>query len=390
MTDRMSATGAAAGAAPNTDPSAPHIPTSAPAPGHTLTLSAFWQEYAFSVGGIDFLQFDVALAAMVFGDWAPFEKRLAEGLACAARATAENLPAPTSLVEEAAVAFRYERDLISGADITAWLERAGFSADVWMAYITRDVLRQLWSDDLEDILDRYGPSPRQLETAAIPEGISSRVFSEFERIFEGRAAIAFDADAALFESRAHLSKSRAEAAARLARQHAHWLDGRSDTVARLRVIFEIRERYAAAAEALVTERALNEIIEAYRLDWAVIDTDTLSFADESAAREALLCVTEDRLSLADIGGLSRQPLVRRHGFLDDVAPEHRHRLLAAEPGRVIGPLLVDGRYHVTTVTNRAVPTLEDAHVARRAREMFLDQIAHRAAREHVRRRRVSS
>ena len=123
----MSASGAAAGAAPSPDPSASH--QSASASGHSLTLSAFWQQYAFSVGGIDFLQIDVALAAMVFGDWARFEKRLAEGLACATRASVENLPVPTSAVDEAAISFRYERDLISGADITAWLDRAGFSPD---------------------------------------------------------------------------------------------------------------------------------------------------------------------------------------------------------------------------------------------------------------------
>jgi len=384
----MSATGAAAGAAPSPDPSASHLPASAP--GHSLPLSAFWQQYAFTVGGIDFLQIDVALAAMVFGDWARFEKRLAEGLACVTRAKVEDLPDHTSAVEEAAVSFRYERDLISGADITAWLDRAGFSPEAWMAFITRHVLRQAWSGDLEDILDRYGPSPRQLEAAALAEGICSRLFDEFDQQFAARAATAFDRDPATFESRARMSAPHADAA-RLARQHAHWLDGRpaSDTLARLRVILEIRDLYCAVAETLVTDDGLREIIEANRLEWVVIDTDTLSFSDESAAREALLCVSEDRLSLSDIGELSRQYLIRTHGFLDDVPPEHRHRLLAAEPGRVIGPLFVDGRYHVTTVTGRAVPTLEDPHVAHRARTMFLDQIARHAAREHVT-RRVSS
>jgi hypothetical protein len=384
MTERMSASGAAAGAAPTPNPSPP------PVPAPIASLSAFWQQYAFTLGGIDFLQFDVALAAMVFGEWARFEKHLSEGLACATRLTVEELPEPTNAVEEAAVAFRYERDLISGADMEAWLDCGGISTEDWMAYIRRHVLRQLWGDDLEDILDRYGPSPRQLEAAALPEGICSRLFDEFEQAFEGRAAIAFQADAAAFESRLRMSTSHGERAARLARQHAHWLDGQADAVARLRVIFEIRDRHVAVADTLLTEPALNEIIESNRLEWVVIDTDTLSFGDENAAREALLCVSEDRLSLANIGELSRQSLIRSRGFLDDVPPEHRHRLLAAEPGRVIGPLVVDDRYHVTTVTNRAVPTLEDPHVARRARAVLLDHICRRAAREHVTRRPASS
>jgi len=385
----MSATGAAAGAAPNSDPSASHPPSAA---GHSLSLSAFWQQYAFTLGGIDFLQLDVALGAMVFGDWARFEKRLAEGLACTIRANVEKLPEPTNEIEEAAISFRYERDLISSTDITAWLERGGFSSDAWMAHVARHVLRRTWSDDLEGILDRYGPSPRQLHAAALAEGVCSRLFEEFERSFTGRAAIAFDTHAAMFESRAALSTSHADAAARLARQHAHWLDGRvsSDTLARLRVVLEIRDLYRAATDKLVTDAGLHDVLEANHVEWVVIDTDSLSFADEGAAREALLCVSEDRLSLADIAELSRHSLIRTHGFLDDVPQEHRHRLLAVEPGRVIGPLLIDGRHHVTTVTGRSAPTLDDPQVAARARTMLLDQIAHRAAREHVSRRRVSS
>ena len=364
--------------------------TAAPTSGSTHPLSAFWQQHAFSLGGIDFLQIDVALAAMVFGEWARFERRLTEGLACVARATAEDLPVPQAAIDESAIAFRYERNLISGAEITEWLTRVGISAEAWMAFVTRGVYRESWRDDLEDILDRYGPSPRQLQDAALAEGICSGLFDEFEESFSGKAATTYDMDAAPFQSRALMSMSHGDAAARLARQHGHWMDlctGGVDTIDRLRVLLEIKDRYCAAVGKLVAQSALLEVIEANRIEWVVLDTDTLSFADESAAREALLCVSEDRLSLADVGALSRHRIIRTRGFLDDVLPEHRHRLLAAEPGCVVGPLSVDGRFHVTTVTNRAVPTLDDEQVAERARAALLEQTARRTAREHVKRRR---
>jgi hypothetical protein len=37
---------------------------------------------------------------------------------------------------------RYDRDLISAADVTAWLDRVGLSADEWIDYLRRDLLRQ--------------------------------------------------------------------------------------------------------------------------------------------------------------------------------------------------------------------------------------------------------
>jgi hypothetical protein len=386
MTDRMAATGAAARAASNSDPSG-SSPTTSPAV-ITRPLLAYWRDYAFSVGGIDFLHLDVALAAMVFGEWARFERRLAEGLACMARAKAEGLPPPQATIEGAAIAFRYERDLVSGADISAWLDRAGVSTEEWMASITRGVLRQMWSDEIEDVLDRYGPSPRQLERAALAEGMCSGLFEEFEHSFGGKAAIAFESNEALFQSRTQMSASHAEGASRFARQHAHWVEGlaTADTLARLRLILEIHDLFNRASDAAANESSLLDVIEANRLDWVVIDSDTLSFSDENAAREALLCVTEDRLSLADVGGLSRHSIIRARGFLADLPAEYRHRLLAAELGQVIGPLMVDGHFHVTVITGRAGPTLADEHVVARARTVLLDEMARRASRDHVKRR----
>jgi hypothetical protein len=382
----MSTTGAAAGAAPDPDSPVP-IPVTSPST-RTRPLSAFWQDYAFSLGGIDFLQIDVALAAMVFGEWARFERRLTEGLACVACATADDRLPQEAAIDEAIKAFRYEHDLISGADVSAWLDRSAISTEAWTASVTRGLLRQLWRDEIEGLLDRYGPSPRQLEAAALAEGVCSGLFDEFEQSFCGRAAIAFESDRSLFESREQLAGSHADAATRFARQHAHWLEGcpAADTLARLRVVLRIHSLFCVASEQVASEASLLEVIEANRLEWVVIETDTLSFADENAAREAMFCVTEDRLSLADVSGLAKQPLIREHGFLADVPAEYRHRLLAAEPGRVIGPLHVDGRFQVTVVTGRAAPTLADGRVAQRARALLLEDMARRAARDHVRRR----
>src|SRR5262245_57666532 len=386
MTDRMSSRGAAARAVPPTGVTVPSSTTSSSVGSRPLL--GFWQEYAFSLGGIDFLHVDVALAAMVFGEWARFERRLAEGLACVTRATTEGLLPPQAVIDEAAIAFRYERDLISGSDIGAWLERNGLSSESWMASITRGVLRQTWGDEIEALLDRYGPSPRQLEASALAEGVCSGLFDEFERSFVGHAAIAFESDPSRFESRAQMSASHADEAVRLARQHAHWLAGwpSADTQARLRLILEVQSLYRAATDAAVDEQSLLQVIEANRLEWVVIDSDTLSFADESAAREAMLCLTQDRLSMADVAGLSRRPMIRTHGFLGDIPADYRHRVLAAELGEIIGPLLVDGRFQVTIVTGRTGPTLADEHVAECARAVLVEQLARRAARDHVRRR----
>lgn len=350
-------------------------------------LSAFWERYAFSIGDLNFQWIDVVLAAMAHGDWARFERRLAEGLACASRAAAENLALPELAIDEAATAFRYERDLISGSEMSDWLARAGLSADQWMAYITRDVLRRMWALEIEALLDRYAPGPRQLEAAAIAEGISSGLFDAFEASFSERAALAFDACPDLFKT-ARAAPSHVEPATRLLRQHPHWLTmcPEPELLERLIRIFTIDVAYRAAAERLATEESLVNVIETHRLEWVVVDLDALTFADEEAAREAILCMREDGLSIQDVGALSRHPVARAQLFLEDAPTEYRDRLLSADTGRLIGPLQVDGRYQVATILGRTPPALQDERILQRARAALLEQVGRRAARDHVKRR----
>jgi hypothetical protein len=261
------------------------------------------------------------------------------------------------------------------------------STEDWMAYITRDVLRQMWADEIEELLDRYPPSPRQLEAAAIAEGISSGLFDVFDASFSERAATAFDACPDLFAAGHTASLTRTESATRLVRQHAHWLTTypEAESVARMTRILDIDEAYRAASEQLVSAESLQHVIEAHRLQWVVVDLDTITFADEGAAREAILCMKEDGMSMQNVGALSRHPVTRDRRFLEDVPAEHRDHLLSVEPGSLIGPLPFDGRYQVAAVLARTTPTLDDDRVAQRARAILLEQEGRRAARDHVKR-----
>ena len=107
-----------------------------------MGLSTLWAEPAFAAGDIDFLWIDVAIGAMAAGDWPSFERNLSEGLAAAGRARAEGVVSSQEAADTAATEFRYERDLISGEDLGAWLERHHLTTADWLAYFTRSLLRE--------------------------------------------------------------------------------------------------------------------------------------------------------------------------------------------------------------------------------------------------------
>jgi hypothetical protein len=351
-------------------------------------LAAFWDQYSFSIGDVDFLWIDVAIGAMVRGEWSDFERRLTEGLACTARAEAERTGLEERVVDEAATAFRYDRDLISGAEMNEWLDGVGVSGDEWVAHLRRGVLRRMWTADMDDVVDRYAASPRQLEAAAVAEGICSGCFDAFERSFAGRAAAVVAAGGAVPPAGSLDSPGLEASVNKLARQHAHWLAMRPerDTRERLSAALHLEECFSSLSERLTSHDCLREVVNAHGLDWTIVEIDTITFDREHAAREAILCVREDGLSLHDVAALARRQVKRTRVFLEEIPQQHRDRLLSVELGQVLGPLVADDRFDVGAVIGRSAPSLDDDRVAERARRAALDSATRRAARELVTRR----
>jgi hypothetical protein len=351
-------------------------------------LADFWACQAFAIRDVEFTWLDVALGAMARGEWPAFEERLAHGLACVARAEAENALPSEDAIDAAATAFRYDRDLIAAADVDAWLERSGVAADDWIAYLHRDLLRSQWSAELDDTLDRFAPSARQLSDAAVAEGICSDTFDTHLNGLAGRAASVFEHDPEQFRRvclHRQVPASLATEAGQLAHTHAHWLATRpaAELSARVAAVLHIELTFNALVDGLAANGRLGEIVETNRLEWMRFELDTVSFAIESAAREALLCIREDGLTLYDVAALSHRSVARKTMALEEIEPEHHDRLLAAEPGRIIGPLAVDDRFAVTAVVSRTPATLADPAVAARARQALVEMTIERAVRTHV-------
>ncbi len=321
---------------------------------------------------------------MARGDWSAFERRLAEGLACAAHARARRSGPTAEALEAAGTAFRYDRELISAADMNAWLEQSRLSIDDWSHYLARDLVRHAMRDPIDDVLDCDPPSAGELIDSAFAEGVCSGSFDAMEDGFAGRAALAGD----LVERAASPeTPSPFDAAAtQLVHTNAHWLSIRpaADTVALARRVLAIEAAYDAEVTRLINEAPLSEIVDRHRMEWRLIDTDTVVFPTEHAAREAILCMTDEQLSLQHVASLSRRTADRRSRFADTIAPADR--LLAADLGGLVGPEAVGGGFEVTRLVGRTLPSLDDPRIAQRARVAAVDAAVRQAVRERVTRR----
>jgi hypothetical protein len=348
------------------------------------TLAAFWREYAFTAGGVDYTQLDVALGAMVHNEWAPFERRLTEGLACQARARVEHQAADRDALDQAGLSFRYDRDLIAAAEMDAWLDRESLSLDDWLAFLARDLLRRAWFDELDGIVDGYTPSARELQEAAVVEGVCSGAFDALQRSCAIRVALALQGRDAVWQFGDAESIDAAEAT-RLMRQHAHWLAAPPSAMieGRLRAMLRVGDHFRSACDEIANPATLSSLLDAHRQELILLDVDAITFANEHAAREAVLCVREDGLSIHDVGVLSRHPVRRERFVVEDLPPDLAALWGAATIGQMLGPRADDGRFEVSMVVARTVPTLDDGQIAVRLRQRAIDMATARAVRDHV-------
>src|SRR5919108_4077113 len=109
-----------------------------------MTRAGFLDERIFSVDGVTFTGRAVIAAARRWGDWAKLEDDVRQGLACAACADDTEDDADDEALETAARDFRYGRDLVSGQELQAWLDRWALDLDAWTEYLRRALLRQRW------------------------------------------------------------------------------------------------------------------------------------------------------------------------------------------------------------------------------------------------------
>jgi len=109
----------------------------------------------FCVGSEEYRWDDVILAAKLRGDWAGLEKELCEGMACVKRMDEAEEEIDAEELESAANDFRYERDLVTAEEAEAWLKQWNLTAEAWMDYIRRWVLRRKWADELAEIVARF-------------------------------------------------------------------------------------------------------------------------------------------------------------------------------------------------------------------------------------------
>ena len=272
-------------------------------------LSAVNERPVFSIGSRQFRWADVVEE----GDWDALRRQAALGLAAL-----DCTEIPDAQLDDESARFRYERNLVAGEEMEAWLGHWELSVGEWREYLRRHLARE------------------RVQPAETPEADDRLVW--IEAVCSGT-----------------LERLAQEAAARAAAADSL---GEPD----------LRRGYKRFLAEVVTSAALRSSLDARRADWIRVDCRTLLLASEPAAREAALCVRDDGMALAEVSAQAGVEMREHSLYLEDAADELGRALLSARTGELLGPLPLADRFALVLVDDKVEPTLDDPEILRRVQE----------------------
>ena len=316
-------------------------------------MDALVGRLVFRAGSEEYRWEDVILAAKLRGDWAGLEKELRAGLACVKRLDEAGEEIDAEELGSAANDFRYERDLVAAEEAEAWLNQWNLTAEAWMDYIRRDLLRRKWAGELNEIVARFRVSKREIDSCLQAEAVCSGHLARFAQALAARAS-AFE-------------KAREES----------WMGGASPCAKSVERIHRLEAGYQRLCDHVVDSQGLKDQVGWHRLDWIRFECRYVLFSHEPMAREAALCVRDDGMGLGEVAANAKMVVYNAPLYLEAIEPSLRDRFLSAGKGALVGPLAWDKGFALFVVEDKILPTLEDPAIKRRAKESLIDNAINR-------------
>jgi hypothetical protein len=315
---------------------------------------------------------EVLRAAHFRGDLKPAIEGLARKLDCSKEAMRLSLEGDEEVIDEMINHFRYENDLISAEETEAWLEARGLESDEFQEFFDRCY----WTDILKGKVFRRDAEGSH-DTVEIMANLEAEVL-----ISGGFGPLAVDLSRRLMvrndsESRATVG----EIETALRRFHDNtgigqcglesWLTSLDRNQAWFNEMLEMEAAYQKRCESILTPGQLARELASSRLSLTRMEIECIEFDGIDAAREGLLCVRDDGLSLEEVARESRYPYKRSELLAADLPEELRQILLCAKIGDVLEPSGSGELMRLYRVLRKEEPELHDPSVLSRIEQKVL-------------------
>jgi hypothetical protein len=334
----------------------------------------FAKVWVFSVGDQRFSAADVVDAAWFRGDLGGLWREILRGAAAEGRAGKEGSEPKSEILQDLSEIFRSERDLITAEETENWLEARGLTLGDFNDFIHREYWRRRGTPACSPADLDYADVALRDRRHFIKEVLFSGRFESLARRLswavvarlaaEPPARVSpncLEAEREGFFQRTESRPDQLSSYLRWAGRDLSWFEG----------MVEVEAGYRCYCHQIVTPENRARTMAALRLPLTSFRVEMMDLESDEAAREAVLCLESDGLSME---GLARQEgcLVERQRFLLEEFPEGlQRRILGAEAGRAFRLAASDNRFQVCRVVRKTPPCLEDDKVLKRVDEELL-------------------
>ncbi len=284
----------------------------------------------FARGSREYTVREVIDAAHFRGEITPLWQEFLRRKEAAQRGEESDTELDDSVVDEAAIAFRYQYDLITAEETEAWLEARGLTLADFSEYFARIEWGKIYAG--------------RNETPAIP--------------FEDAGEEQRD----LFVVDLILSGELDRMAERLA-----WRVAASEDES----LEDLEVAYRSQCEKRLTKEARERELGAVRLPLTRFGVEMIELESHDAASEAFMCVRDDGMSMEEVAREGRYPFRRMELVLENIPDEMQQRFLSLTPGSLLEPTPREDGFVLTRLLQKNEPKLDDAEVRARVDQRIL-------------------
>ncbi|MFL6568551.1 MAG: hypothetical protein ACJ8LI_05245 [Chthoniobacterales bacterium] len=311
----------------------------------------------FTCGPNGFSVRDIIDAAHFRGEidrpWRDFLRRAA----AEQRASETGAEAEGSAIDEAAVAFRYDYDLITAEETEAWLEARGLTLSDFSEYFARDY----WG--------KTHASRRAPDVAFIDGDAEQRGTFTTDLILSGE----LDRMATRLAWRVAARAATKEISPPLATSAPDWLQRIGRDEVWFNEIRELEAAYEEAREKVLTPEAIKRELTSLRLPLTRLEVEMMELESRHAANEALMCVRDDGMSMAEVAHEGRYPFRRTEMLLEEVQADQQQKFLSLTTGSILDPIPREDGFVLSRLLAKHEPNVEDPQVRARIEDRILQR-----------------
>ena len=324
----------------------------------------------FSRGEREFMAGEIIDCAVLRGEIDPLWDEFVRIGECDRQANEQGLEPDESAVDAAAIAFRYQHDLITAEETERWLESRGVTLGEFGEYFARKYWGRTYSGATQVPTSTYQTAAVEEKDLFLVDLILSGSLDQMAQRLSYR--IAAHADENSGEEGAKEERARFLTARRIT-DLATWLGQFGRDEEWLNEMLAAEASYQRRVARILTEQALQKELGPLRLNLTRFEVETVEVDSKDAAAEVAACVRNDGMEMSEIAEEGRYPFHSSEVLLEDVPSQQQQKFLSVKAGTLFDPIPRGDGFEVWRVKTRTEPSLQDGTIRARLEKRIIDR-----------------